>query len=140
MVSMSAVSVVAMPGQSVMKLPQTVILVLLGSSFSGRMVQTICGKVTVLPLGTWCLWMKKIVLVPLTLFPTPWARLPSSFAQDLSQSLRQWGSLIKSLHSICFPVMWWATAKPQCWVSLHASVLCAGNAMAFECPLVNSAG
>ena len=63
-VSMSAVSVVTMPGQSVVKLPQTAICVLLGSSFSGRMVQTILGKVTVLPLGTWCLWMKKMALVP----------------------------------------------------------------------------
>ena len=32
--------------------------------------------------------MKKIVLVPFTLFPTPWARLPSSLAQDRSQSSR----------------------------------------------------
>ena len=84
--------------------------------------------------------MKKIVLVPLTLFPTPWARLPSSFAQDLSQSSLWCGSLIRSLHSICLPVMWWVTAKPQCWVSLQASVLCARNAIALEYPLVNGAG
>jgi hypothetical protein len=59
--------------------------------------------VTVRPFGTADLGMKKHVLVPLSLSPTPWANLPSSLANDLVQSFEVAGSLLSCLYSLAMP-------------------------------------
>jgi hypothetical protein len=71
----------------------------------GRMVAMILPYVTLHPLGTLSLVMKKQVLVPEGIrVLTPWASHPSSLAKDWSQISKS-GPSMRCLYSCTLPVV-----------------------------------
>jgi hypothetical protein len=59
--------------------------------------------------------MKKHVLVPLSLLPTPWANYPSLLEYDLVQSLAVAESLFSCLYSLAMPEVEWMTEEAKCF-------------------------
>ncbi len=57
-----------------------------------------------LSAGTWCLWMKKMVLVPWIWPSTPCASLPNSLAEECIHTLRYFGWVINCWYFNSFPV------------------------------------
>ena len=56
-----------------------------------------------LSAGTWCLWIKKMVLVPWIWPPTPWANHPNLFAEEWNHTSVYFGWVINCLFFINFP-------------------------------------
>ena len=98
-----AVGAVTSPWK-VIKFPPTLSPVRCVSAFCGRILAKIIPYVTVLPIGTFPLRIKKMVFIPdVVLVPTPWASRTISFSNEFYQ-MDLVGPLIRFLYSSDAPV------------------------------------
>ena len=117
------------------KFPRTVILVWCVSSLCAFNAHIIFPYVTFLiSNGTSILRVKKIVLVPTILLPTPCTSLPNSLEKDLVHFILS-GPLIRWRYSCDFSVSGWTTA-----FSSPALMMLVANAYLFVISVSNLLG